>query len=131
MFWQQFMIMLTYHNIKLSIIANTNFTMLCQNGCHKTSSGNLKKMLLDINKIFWCCQNIKKKIANILTLADKCLKNQHIPLRLFILTEIEISGLKLICQNIFALSEWYHIFSQISVSGWASTPNSSIPHCIT
>lgn len=73
----------------------------------------------------------EKEKANILTLADKCLKNQHIPLRLFILTEIEISSLKLICQNVFTLSEWYHICSQSSVSGWASTPNSSVPHCLT
>lgn len=66
-----------------------------------------------------------------MTLQDKWLKNQHVLLRLFILMEIEISGLKLICQNIITLSEWYHICSQISVSGWASTPNSSIPHCLT
>lgn len=89
------------------------------------------KFAVSKKNIFWCCQNVKKKVENILTLADKCLKNQHIPLRLFILTEIEISGLKLICQNVFTLSEWYHICSQTSVSGWASTPNSSVPHCLT
>lgn len=127
------MIMLTYHNIKLSAIVNTHFTMWCQNECHKTSWWNWKKVLAVSKQNILMLSKCKKKKGGerFWHLQKNALKINTFPWDVFILTGIEFSGLKLIHQNVFTLSEWYPICSQTSVSGWASTLSSSEPHRLT
>lgn len=55
------MIMLTYHNIKLSAIVNTHFTMWCQNECHKTGWWNWKKVLAVSKQNILMLSKCKKK----------------------------------------------------------------------